>query len=313
MWLVHRLQRRQIKMAVVTLNRSLRKDAKGRRWRRVFTGTQNRGVVPAGDFAQPFLDESLLLAESLNCPVFECAHRMEAWKDLSQPGCPHTEKGFDAKFEKKYDLILFDGGLQDPALGGEYLPESVKVRKFLIAENQWPQRMCDLIPAGPWRSFLKDHRDISGKWQFEESLAGVWRGSVLAQKGLSWVNEEQNEAHLSQNSDVAFLGWRSILERLKHEDEVHLICGIGNPYKLLAQLQKCGLNIAPEHQHLRPDHDRQFCEFLKGFIRKEEVTLLKKRRIILMTTKDWVRLDEEMRAHQDIFVISRDLRRIPQS
>lgn len=310
MWLVRRLQRRKMKIAVVTLNPSLKKGENGKRWRRVSTGIGPKTEQSVVDFRQPFLDESILLAESLDCPVFECARRMEVWKDLSQRGLYCSEKRFDEQF----DLILFDGGLQDPALGGEYLPDSVKVRKFLIAENRWPQNICDLIPAGPWRSFLRDHRDIAGVWRFEESLVGVWKGSVLVQRGVSSIVREEHEATpVTQNSTGAIQEIRGMQELRQHEDNVHLVCGIGNPQKLLVQLQKSGLRIPPQRQHFRPDHDRNFCEFLSVFLSRNETCQHKGRQKLLLTTKDWVRLGSELRAHPDIFVISRVLRRIPGS
>ncbi|MGL1902361.1 MAG: tetraacyldisaccharide 4'-kinase [Fibrobacterales bacterium] len=86
-------------------------------------------------------DEAQIHANTNASPVYATRNRFKSWKSLSTQG---------------FDLILSDGGIEDPRLDEAY---TICLQKY-----PFPSSLKDILPIGRHRSFLKDHSTINEVW-----------------------------------------------------------------------------------------------------------------------------------------------------
>ncbi len=182
-------------------------------------------------------EEAVLMAVQTECPVFAGPDRVAAAQALC-----------DAH---QVDLILSDDGLQHLAL-----PRQLEIL-VVDGERRYGNGFC--LPAGPLREPLGRARYAD--WVFvhgENPKAGEHRFDLQV-------------LHLRALID----GATQPLSNLAGQ-EVHAVCGIGNPHRFLESLAAAGINAIP---HIFEDHHR---------FRLEDVDF-EDGRAVIMTPKDAVK------------------------
>lgn len=173
------------------------------------------------------------------------------------------------EIDNDFDYIICDDGFEDTRLVG-----ATTIR---IDWENAPTHISDLIPAGKFRSLAQDHE----------------QPALILHCGIG--GDPQN----SQNTDLEFK--ISSIENAKGEPlpNAHpsVITGIGNPERLITNIIQFG--VQPGQVSKRPDHDASFEQILS----KE----LKKGLPIVITEKDFARLNEKKTKNPLIFIAKQSI------
>jgi tetraacyldisaccharide-1-P 4'-kinase len=213
-------------------------------------------------------DESLLCYREF-AHVYLCHNRYQAWQQISA--------------SRQYDIIVFDGGLEDRNLANA---------TTILLQNQLPSGYAQLLPFGPYRSFLHNHPHINHKWQFLQDFF---------HENLSVHN---------------YLGQSPAAYNLQNSLPSRAICvctGIGNPHEFLTTLSQ---DWHIQKAYVRPNHDKNFADFLQQLVATPQQPSHGKQQKystgttpatlpIVITAKDQVRLPPQLWQHPQIFCASR--------
>lgn len=149
-----------------------------------------------------------------------------------------------------------------------------KAENILIEEKEKPFSIKDIIPYGQFRSFAKNHPNIKHHWFLDPN--SKQNGFLIQKPEIKNINGD----YYSLNNAT-------------------LISGIGNPRRLISELKK--YKITFENSIIRPNHDNNFNEFINDFLNNNSTP-------VLMTLKDYARLDCTIKKNLSIFVIHQNIK-----
>lgn len=153
------------------------------------------------------------------------------------------------------DLLISDDGLEDPRLAS--------AEQWLLHWGERGESIQEIFPMGPLRSLRHDHR--------------VHR--VIA---------------MNENSRVCWIykGPENALGE-KPKGPIYLVTGIGDPQRLLKDLQSKSIDL--QGQHLLADHSTRIPRVAQSY--------LDRGLDILVTEKDAVKLESELLKNPHVFVL----------
>jgi len=196
-------------------------------------------VVQPGDDVSLTGDEPLMIRQLTGLPVVIGADRVEAVRRLLA--------------ESDCDVVLSDDGLQHLRLG--------RSREIVVVDvsRMFGNGLC--IPAGP----LRETRS-----KLDEADLVVYNETAMA-------SDEGNAAFSMQPGEAVNLisGERCPLQDFIGRS-VHVVAGIGNPWRLFEQLKQLGVKVTP---HVFPDHHAYSTDDLSSYAGQT----------VLMTHKDAVK------------------------
>lgn len=162
-----------------------------------------------------------------------------------------------------FDMVFCDDGLEDPSL-----QHAVRI---LLQGEEPEQSLFELWPAGPFRSLATDHVG---------ALKMQWGSWWKANKDSDWIYDLSHPCNV-MNLPLNSPAW--------------LVCGLGNPARLLADLQVKGIVL--EGKTVLYDHSSQVARQVKNLLGKSM------ERKILVTAKDWIKLDSSQKEDSRIFLL----------
>jgi len=184
-------------------------------------------------------DEAVLIENRTHCPIAVCANRVKAAQLLLATG--------------EVNLIISDDGLQHYALGRD-------IEILVVSGSRHFGNQC-CLPVGPLREPMERLDSVD----FVVVNGGTDRQSVRMDLIPDVVLQP-----VGHNACV-----RSLDEI--RDQNVHAICGIGEPGRFFSTLRQCGIDAVC---HAFPDHYRYKCKDL----------IMPGAKLLLTTEKDAVKL-----------------------
>ena len=175
------------------------------------TGT----LVPSGADPERYSDEAVQMRDRLNCAVAICADRIKGLRLLETQGC---------------DIAISDDGLQHYAMARDI--------EIAVVDGARGVGNGRLLPAGPMREPLDRLETVDWVIANGEASGLVELETVMQMRADGFFNISTNE----------FLSCDDFL--LRHQ-QVHAVCGIGNPGRFFASLRELGMSTI---KHSYRDH-----------------------------------------------------------
>jgi len=175
------------------------------------TGT----LVPSGADPERYSDEAVQMRDRLNCAVAISADRIKGLRLLETQGC---------------DVAISDDGLQHYAMARDI--------EIAVVDGARGVGNGKLLPAGPMREPLARLETVDWVIANGEESGLVAKETVMQMRADGFFNITTNE----------FLSCDDFLER---HQQVHAVCGIGNPGRFFASLREIGMSTV---KHSYRDH-----------------------------------------------------------
>lgn len=188
---------------------------KGLQTKKVIAVSPNTSFTACGD-------ECVLLARRLDCPVYACAKRIKAARQLIA--------------NHNVDVILSDDGLQHP------MPRSVEIA-VVDARTGFGNGHC--LPVGPLREPLARLKKVSLLLLNEMNLIGGDVVRTIPKPFYKMKLKAMKIVKLSDNQQMTPTKWR------QKNSKIHAVAGIAQPDNFFAVLTKQGFSIIP---HRFADH-----------------------------------------------------------
>ncbi|NOX52246.1 MAG: lipid A export permease/ATP-binding protein MsbA [Gammaproteobacteria bacterium] len=175
------------------------------------TGT----LVPSGADPERYSDEGVQLRDRLGCSVVICANRVKALKILETQAC---------------DIAISDDGLQHYAMARDI--------EIAVVDGSRGVGNGLLIPAGPLREPLERLNRVDWVVANGEASNLCDNESIMTMLADGFYNLQTGE-------------YRDCEQFAQDYVEVHAVCGIGNPSRFFATLQRLDINTI---KHVYKDH-----------------------------------------------------------
>ena len=172
-------------------------------------------LIPSAADAERYSDEGVQLRDRLGCPIAMCADRLKGLRMLETQAC---------------DIAISDDGLQHYAMARDI--------EIALVDGSRGVGNGRLLPAGPLREPITRLDEVDWVIANGQSSNLVADESVMKMHADGFTNLMSNE-------------WLSPEEFVQLHEEVHAVCGIGNPGRFFTSLHQLGLGVT---QHVFPDH-----------------------------------------------------------
>jgi len=167
-------------------------------------------------------DECVLLARHLNCPVYACAKRIKAVRQLIA--------------DHNIDVVISDDGLQ------HHMPRAVEIA-VVDARTGFGNGHC--LPVGPLREPLTRLSRVGILLLNEINLIGDEKPLSLPKLAYKMKLKSKRLVKLNDHQETSLTRWQH-----KH-NRVHAATGIAQPDNFFSLLEKFGFDIIP---HRFRDH-----------------------------------------------------------
>lgn len=191
---------------------------------RGYKGLETRKVVavsPQTDFLACG-DECVLLARHIDCPVYACAKRIKAVRQLIA--------------DHNIDVIISDDGLQ------HHMPRAVEI-VVVDARGGFGNGHC--LPVGPLREPLTRLGRVGMLLLNEINLIGDEKPLSLPSPNYKMKLKTTRLVRLNDQKETNLTRWQ------RAHNKVHAVTGIAQPDNFFALLEKLGFDIIP---HRFRDH-----------------------------------------------------------
>ncbi|MGL1935220.1 MAG: tetraacyldisaccharide 4'-kinase [Fibrobacterales bacterium] len=186
-------------------------------------------------------DEAQMHANTSGSPVFITRNRFKSWKKLSTQG---------------FDLILSDGGIEDPRLDTAY---TICLKKY-----PFPKSLKNLLPIGRHRSFLTDHPTIQEIWYHnsivpEQTSIDTYSFSSESSTPLS-ASGVPLPQHAAVTVITAIADNCGLLRHLQHSNyTIQTVVSLTNHTRTFAQKLEYHCNTNPNDFFVITDKDAVKC------------------------------------------------------
>ncbi len=172
-------------------------------------------LIPSAADPERYSDEGVQMRDRLGCPVAMCADRVKGLRMLETQAC---------------DIAISDDGLQHYAMARDI--------EIAVVDGTRGVGNGRLLPAGPLREPVSRLSEVDWVISNGEASNLVPNESVMKLRADGFVNVASNE-------------WLTPEEFIGLHQNVHAVCGIGNPGRFFTTLHQLGLGVA---QHVYRDH-----------------------------------------------------------